>query len=468
MSEANKVNKKKIDNLFHLIVIIIVSIFIVTIPILARSINNGSVILSYASYEEFNNIKDSYSSIFLTKLTQGNLKEFFLSFFNIDFVNYYKSSILISVIFLIISVICLYYIFDRNKISILKRYIYFMVLFLSFPFLYNFARLDEFVFILFIGVTSAYFYGLKSRYRLISYGIISIIFLSNIFNVLLMLILILFLSSHHSKKDYKIYIWPYVFLAFINMLYINKAIISAVTLNTSFFEIFFVELGGVGFGFFSLILTLYGIFLSLNKKKKYYVVYSSLIFTLLVYTLFIPFYINYIFIISSFFIWIAIINLYERKWVVEDLKQLSFFLLFSGFLFAFILTNMFIVNQEPNIDLVEKLSTLENLPPGNVLTHEKYGPLIKIYGHKPYVDSTSVDYNETYQIAQRLFYSRNLIKTKLILNNVTIDYIVITEEMKEGLIWNQEEEGILFLFRDDDLFKLLYKVDQFEVWEVLI
>ena len=51
-----------------------------------------------------------------------------------------------------------------------------------------------------------------------------------------------------------------------------------------------------------------------------------------------------------------------------------------------------------------------------------------------------------------------------VLNKYNINYILVTPVMKHGLVWNVEEEGVLFLLKYDDGFAKIYD-EAIEVWE---
>jgi len=66
--------------------------------------------------------------------------------------------------------------------------------------------------------------------------------------------------------------------------------------------------------------------------------------------------------------------------------------------------------------------------------------------------------------SKNMFYSRNLEKTKKLFNIYNISHVLIDPQMKSGLVWNSEEEGLLFLFRNNETFKRVYSVSGIEVW----
>jgi hypothetical protein len=68
----------------------------------------------------------------------------------------------------------------------------------------------------------------------------------------------------------------------------------------------------------------------------------------------------------------------------------------------------------------------------------------------------------------KLFYSRDLTKVLNIFNEFKISYIFITPEMKNGLVWSKDNEGLLYLLNTNpNHFSLIYNNNGFEIWRVL-
>ena len=56
-----------------------------------------------------------------------------------------------------------------------------------------------------------------------------------------------------------------------------------------------------------------------------------------------------------------------------------------------------------------------------------------------------------------------------VIQELNIDYIIITDEMKYGLVWTEDEQGMLFLLRNNETFKKIYVSpdNSTELWEVI-
>ena len=80
----------------------------------------------------------------------------------------------------------------------------------------------------------------------------------------------------------------------------------------------------------------------------------------------------------------------------------------------------------------------------------------------------SPDLNERYNDLEKLFYTRDFNIAFNITDKYDIKYILITREMKQGLIWRQEDEGLLFLLSSLDNYRKIYENDEVEIWRYRI
>jgi asparagine N-glycosylation enzyme membrane subunit Stt3 len=131
-----------------------------------------------------------------------------------------------------------------------------------------------------------------------------------------------------------------------------------------------------------------------------------------------------------------------------------------------------LANNEPKPDTIKSLQWFNKQPQGIVLSHPSYGYWIEAIANKSVLLDENTYYlasaNLKYNITQDIFNSRNLKKTKEILDNNSIGYIWITSEMKNGLVWPKgKEEGLLFLLRSNETFRQLYKDKNSEIWQVI-
>ena len=54
-----------------------------------------------------------------------------------------------------------------------------------------------------------------------------------------------------------------------------------------------------------------------------------------------------------------------------------------------------------------------------------------------------------------------------IFSEFKISYILITPEMKNGLVWSRNNEGLLYLLKNNpDVFKMIYNNEGVEIWRI--
>jgi len=159
----------------------------------------------------------------------------------------------------------------------------------------------------------------------------------------------------------------------------------------------------------------------------------------------------------------------NNKWTIKFLKNLTILVIACGLLFS-LLSFVTRMNQfGPNQDFLDAMDFLSAREKGNVLTHYSYGfRLNHLSGHYPILTINmpmTLNPSDRFTDVNSLFSIRNLKEAQYLLQKYNIKYILITPEMKEGLVWSNENEGLLFLFRNKDEFKNIYNHD-IDIWEV--
>lgn len=74
--------------------------------------------------------------------------------------------------------------------------------------------------------------------------------------------------------------------------------------------------------------------------------------------------------------------------------------------------------------------------------------------------------NQTISNIHKLYYSREIDETLNAAKELGIKYIIVTNEMKEGLVWKFDEEGLLFLLRNKEVFKVKKINDEVNLIEI--
>ena len=170
---------------------------------------------------------------------------------------------------------------------------------------------------------------------------------------------------------------------------------------------------------------------------------------------------------------IGIAYLLKSNWESKLIKELTLIMLLLGLIFSSASFLNSYKNAQPSEEIIDSLKFLkENSEEQDVvLSHFSNGIWINsIASRKNVIDSKTLfapKINERNQDVNAIFQSRNLEKTNGLLEKYKINYIYITPEMKKGLVWNSEEQGLLFVlkFTPQD-FEKIYKTQGIEIWRV--
>ena len=221
------------------------------------------------------------------------------------------------------------------------------------------------------------------------------------------------------------------------------------------------DLGGdVGLTIFGVFTLFFG-FTSFWKKKKFIKLYLIFVIMLLLAFKFswIIFFLNLPF---SLLVGLSLVHLVESKWNSNLIKELSALLLICGLLFSGVSFVKSLSDSEPHQEVFRGLSML---PKGSVvLSHYSYGQWIKYAGMQNVVDGFSEE--EKIEEIDALFYTKDLELATNILDKYDVDYILIDENMKHELVWDGEEDGLLFLLKYVDNLALIYDNDV-EIWQYI-
>jgi hypothetical protein len=384
---------------------------------------------------------------------------------------------IIPIILGIISLILFYLILKELYAEPNVIYLSLIILILSPSFIYIFSSYNYFTFITLILLSTFYLFIKKNDIlNLISYILFFIIpFFGYEFSILaLFLILIYCIKQKQIKKFYVILIISFISISFIYFPILSKYGLSQTAKfdRNLIYQSLISDLGG-GFGIsiFIIFLSFFGISYLWKYKYKYYYIYLSLILFIL-FIFYFPKFIVYLNFLLSFLSGFGLINLLRSKWESETIRKLTLWLLILGLIFSTITSITEISKQEPGKNLHDSLIFLKNYDKSNsvVFSHYSYGIFINsIADKKNVMDSKflySINLNERYQDSKTLFYTRSFETAQEIIKKYDIKYILITKKMKEGFVWEEKDEGLLFLLNSGNIYKNIYNNDEVEIWEV--
>jgi len=227
----------------------------------------------------------------------------------------------------------------------------------------------------------------------------------------------------------------------------------------------------IGFSIFTVFLALIGMIHSWKKKLRLASAYFVILILLIgSYNIggSINIYLNFV---MGLFAGLSLYGLIKRKWDLNLVKYLTIFVIVCGIIFSVIsFVNVFI-RSGPETNMIGALYFLERQEPGVVLSHYSNGFFIETIANKETVMDSLLDStrnaNQRYVDSKFIFLTRSLQDTKRMLKSYNVAYIFIDKSMKSGLVWEKEEQGLLFLFRNNETFKNIYRAKNAEVWEVI-
>ncbi|MFW6230616.1 MAG: hypothetical protein ACOC32_01180 [Nanoarchaeota archaeon] len=158
--------------------------------------------------------------------------------------------------------------------------------------------------------------------------------------------------------------------------------------------------------------------------------------------------------------------LLARKWYSNDLKMLTIVIIMCGFLFTLLSYSSTFLSLPLQAEEKEALDWFAKQPDGNVLTGPFFAYHVRAYSGKPVVATASSATFIESQDVETIFQSFDLDATLALLRERDVDYIVLTDEIKER-VWSRPDQGLLFLFSNDMHFRKLYADKEIiEIWAV--
>ncbi|MBN2567221.1 hypothetical protein JXB02_04010 [Candidatus Woesearchaeota archaeon] len=228
-----------------------------------------------------------------------------------------------------------------------------------------------------------------------------------------------------------------------------------------------------GFGVFNMLLALIGIVIIWRKKRQYRLFYILLLALVAVALLFGREAHLYLAFVFAFLGGVAFVTLAGRNWEAGLIRNLTLGIIVCGVLFSPVSYLNRTSTMPPTPEMADALAWLgRNAEPDSVvLSHYSRGHWVTYFAGLPVVMDSNVAYApqaaERYADSAGIFSSRSLETTRALLDRWYVDYIFIDPEMKHGLVWRKDDEGLLFLFRNNETFKNVYENHDVQVWQML-
>lgn len=152
----------------------------------------------------------------------------------------------------------------------------------------------------------------------------------------------------------------------------------------------------------------------------------------------------------------------RRKWLLKNARSLTLLLLACSFLFLLLTQISTVTHEEPTKELVTLISDLPN-DGGTLLTPNNLAPIVSgLSKHKIINDHCG---KEICPDIKQLYHSWRSKDASDVLDKREIKYLIITKEMRDGTVWNRDEEGLLFLLKHSKRFKKISSNTKEELWK---
>ena len=393
--------------------------------------------------------------------------------------NVFVSSIfdnyLLSIILGVLSLIIFYNILMKLGVEKEIRIISSFFLVISQSFLYLFSTFREFTVPVFLMLIGFYFF-INRRFYWISYLIFLLIPFFGILPTIILLIILFIYSIKFNRIKSFLLIFLLILIIY---LYIYVPILKYyglpqdIDLNKNNFRQVISDFGAdYGISMFLLILSFIGILKLWEEKYKNVILYITFIVfvILLFFSLSVMFYFNFLIV---FFAALGINKIIKRKWDSELVKKLTILFFIFGLIFSCFTFINSELNEAPSKELVGSLEFIDRNTNKDtvILSHYSYGVFINsIANRKNVMDDNFYyvqDLDERYQDINFLFYTRDLDNALEIFKKYNITYILINDEMRNGLVWTKSNEGLLYLLDNNPrIFDKAYNNAKMEIWEI--
>lgn len=462
--------------------IFLIALIILILPLLIRLLNYNNTLMGSQAYyhermAESLNQDPNFSQDYLSyggSQYIPNQYHYFLSFFS-SFISVHLVIQILPILLGIFSLFLFYKILRIFKLRKTYTNLSCFIFIISPIFIYLFSYPHHHHIPFTLSLLTIYFILQPTKKWI--FAIISIILLSlfSLTHTLILLTILIFLSLYKklTKKKITISISSIILsiLIYYVPFFLNYGFSSKISfIGTNLFNSFISDFGAlIAFSISFLLIAILGIVM-LNKKQEILPVFT-LTFLVAIFSYYIiplRFYLN---IILVFLVSFAIQQLLRRKWQLKLIHKMAMLVILCSLSFSTISYINHISNSSPNNELIESMEWLKYQPSGKVLSHYDNGFWIESLANKSTVINPLMDYNPSinniYEDVQTVFYSYHIEETLILLNKYDIKYILITPEMKQGKIWNKENQGFLLILKNSPKFKKIYALNDIEIWTYL-
>src|SRR3989344_334326 len=372
--------------------------------------------------------------------------------------------IIIPLVLACLSILLLRQLFEENKLPPEMSFLFLVFTIISPTFILSFSNFTQSSYFIFLLVFGLYLLS-RNRITLRIIGILPLLiitFLNGFSSVLLILILTIYFWAFKRLNKQLIYLLTLIFLSFIfNMVFLRKDFFMTTLTNNQHLTNLIAALGGTsGISFLVILLALVG--LVVTWRKSYF--YKSYLFLPLFAVAY--FYNNRaIFLLSliiNFFASIGFLKIFQRPWILQEIKKYTFLLIILGLLFTTISYLDRSSSSGPLAGDKEVLTWIKDntLSDAIIFSDPVDSQPVKFFSDRPVFYLIYKDRSYSERLSEEIFSATYISDYQKIASDSRISLFYITPRLREKL---PSEQGLLFLLRSET-FKLVHSSNGFEVW----
>lgn len=162
----------------------------------------------------------------------------------------------------------------------------------------------------------------------------------------------------------------------------------------------------------------------------------------------------------------------QTKWSFDDIRVLTILVLVCGMLFSTLTQDLAIARGPPSTDMRDASIAAGILLPENsiILSHPENGFWIEYWsGRQAFLDGwpeKTPDIAGRWASAQAIWHSQDISQARGLIYRNQIGALLITKDMKKGVVWDLPEQDLLFLLRNNETFKSAHNSSSVDIWTV--
>ncbi|MFH0798229.1 MAG: hypothetical protein V1906_02340 [Candidatus Woesearchaeota archaeon] len=355
-----------------------------------------------------------------------------------------------------------------------------LLLAVSPPFIYMFSTLNSYFVAVFLALLGFFLFSRKSRiFVALAMLVFSIMPFFNLMMALICSVLVIFFGLFKLKMKKRYAFTIFILIIIVSFAYYGYMAYAAGEPINLFFKTgaqgfnatlmsMFSELGGkFGLAIFGVILFVFGLVYSWDRKYKELSVFFSIMFLIIL-----AFFRIEPIILLNFMVCLfaakGFAYLCNKEWGSSGLKQFTILVLVCGLIFSSLSFVKEAVREEPSDGIIQGLDFLSRLNPGTVFSVPERGKWINYAGMPNVMDTNYIfapQLKKRWADTQLLLNTRDLKVASEIFERYGIRYIWIDSGFK-GKIWSYDEDGLLFIMKYNPDIERIYNQGGVEIWEV--